>query len=216
VRALLLRHQIVYSGGTPWTLVHHAWLRRQRFDDPTLHSAYDAALESVLAAEARRDRLDQAITQAAELPQFHGVVTRLQCLRGISTVTSFALAVEIADWSRFTGASIGAFVGLVPSEHSSGESRVQGAITKSGNGHVRRLLIEAAWTHRAPYHSPSPTLRRRWDNATPAARARGHAGNHRLHDRWITFLDRNKKPAVANVAIARELAGWCWSLATLE
>jgi transposase len=216
VRALLLRHQLSYDGGTPWTLIHHAWLRRQRFQLATLQCAYDAALESVLSAEARRDRLDQAITAAAELPEFCDIVTRLQCLRGISTVTSFALAVEIADWHRFTGSSIGAFVGLVPSEHSSGESRVQGSITKSGNGHVRRLLIEAAWHHRAPYHSPGPTMRRRWDNATPAARARGHAGNRRLHNRWITFLERKKKPAVANVAIARELAGWCWSLATLE
>jgi transposase len=216
VRALLLRHQISYDGGTAWTQAHHAWLRRQRFDLPTLQCAYDAALESVLAAEARRDRLDEAITTAADLPQFHATVTRLQCLRGISTVTSFALAVEIADWHRFTGSSIGAFVGLVPSEHSSGESRSQGSITKSGNGHVRRLLIEAAWHHRAPYHTPGPTMRRRWDNATPAARARGHAGNRRLHNRWISFLERKKRPAVANVAIARELAGWCWSLATLE
>ena len=216
VRALLLRHGIVYSGGTPWTLIHHAWLRRQRFDQATLQSAYDAALEAVLAAEDRRDRLDKAIADAAQQAEWAGVVTRLQCLRGISTVTSFALAVEIADWHRFTGSSIGAFVGLVPSEHSSGQSRVQGPITKSGNGHVRRLLIEAAWNHRATYHSPSPALRRRWDNATPAARARGHAGNRRLHNRWITFLERKKKPAVANVAIARELAGWCWSLATLE
>ncbi len=216
VRALLLRHETIYSGGTAWTLVHHAWLRRQRFDRPALQIAYDATLEAVLAAEDRRDRLDEGIAQIAQQPQWSGVVTRLQCLRGISTVTGFALAAEIGDWDRFTGSSIGAFLGLVPSEYSSGQSRSQGPITKSGNGHVRRLLIESAWNHQRSYHSPSPSLRRRWANATPAARARGHAGNRRLHDRWLSFLERKKQPAVANVAIARELAGWCWSLATLE
>ena len=80
--------------------------------------------------------------------EFTPVMRRLGCLRGISTLTGFALAVEIGDWNRFSGASIGAFVGLTPSEHSSGSSRSQGPITKTGNGHARRLLVEAAWHHR--------------------------------------------------------------------
>ena len=90
------------------------------------------------------------------------------------------------------------------------------SLTKTGNGHARRLLVEAAWHHRPPYRGPSAELRRRWDRAPAAAAARGHAANRRLHDRWAAFSTRKKRAVVANAAIARELAGWCWSLATLE
>jgi transposase len=127
-----------------------------------------------------------------------------------------ALSVEIGDWTRFTGSSIGAYVGLVPTEYSSGESRVQGSITKAGNAHVRRLLIEAAWHHRSSYRNPGPTMRARWAKVDPALKDRGHAGNRRLHQQWCRFNERKKHHVVANVAIARELAGWCWSLATLD
>ena len=122
---------------------------------------------------------------------------------------------EIGDWSRFTGSSIGAYVGLVPCEYSTGTSRVQGSITKAGNTHVRRLLIEAAWHHRKSYSTSGPTLRARWAVVEPALRARGHAGNRRLYKRWRHFTERGKNPLVANLAIARDLAGWCWSLATM-
>lgn len=88
LRALLLRHGIIYSGGTPWTLIHHAWLSRQRFDRPALQIAYDATLEAVLTAEARRDRLDKGITRMAQQREWSDVVTCLQCLRGIKTVTA--------------------------------------------------------------------------------------------------------------------------------
>jgi transposase len=99
------------------------------------------------------------------------VVRRLGCLRGISTLTAFGLAVEIGDWHRLTGRSIGAYLGLVPCEYSSGESRVQGGLTKTGNGHARRLLVEAAWHHR-PHYRPSRDLRRRWEAAPAAAQER--------------------------------------------
>jgi transposase len=99
--------------------------------------------------------------------------------------------------------------------YSTGTSRVQGSITKAGNTHVRRLLIESAWHHRKSYSTSGPTLRARWDKVDPALRARGHAGNRRLYKRWRHFTERRKNPLVANVAIARELAGWCWSLATM-
>lgn len=140
---------------------------------------------------------------------------RLACLRGVSTLTAFAVAVEIGDWSRFTGNSIGSFVGLVPSEHSSGASRTQGPITKTGNSHVRRLLVEAAWHHR-PRYRPGKVMRDRWEQAPPAARARGDLGNRGLHARWIKFNEHRKRPVIANTAIARELAGWCWSLAVMD
>jgi transposase len=215
---LLLRQGFVYSGGHAWTGAHDQWLRqigRQQLDSPALRLTFESDYDAVLTVQARRARLDTAIEQMAANSEFTALVRRLGCLRGVSTLTGFALAVEIGDWHRFTGNTIGAFVGLVPSEYSSGQSRVQGSITKTGNTHVRRLLIEAAWHHRARYR-PGKTMRDRWDLASPAARARGDAGNQRLHQRWTRFTERRKRPVIANVAIARELAGWCWSLAVLE
>lgn len=212
---LLLRHGIVYHDGDAWTGKHDAWLRRQRFDHTATRQAFESNYDTVLGVTARRDRLDEAIAVMAADSEFTPLVHRLGCLRGISTLTGFALAVEIGDWHRFTGNTIGCFVGLVPSEHSSGSSRVQGPITKTGNTHARRLLVEAAWHHRTRYQ-PGKTIRDRWELAPPAARARGDAGNRRLHARWVRFIDRKKKNTVANTAIARELAGWCWSLAVLE
>jgi transposase len=212
---LLLRQGIVYCGGRAWIREHERWLRRQRFDNTALQLAYDTAFDAMLATLARRERLDTAIAQMAADSQFTPVVTRLGCLRGVSTLTAFGLAAEIGDWSRLTGRNIGAYLGLVPSEYSSGATRTQGAVTKTGNGHARRLLVEAAWHHRAPYR-PGVVMQRRWDAASPAARARGQAGNQRLHDRWMRFDQRKKRSVVANAAIARELAGWCWSLAVLD
>jgi transposase len=171
--------------------------------------------ENVVATKVRRERLDAAIEQMADASQFTALVRRPDCLRGISTLTGFVLAVEIGDWHRFTGATIGSFAGLVPSEYSSGQSRMQGSITKTGNTHLRRLLVEAAWHHRARYHVAA-VMRSRWDQATPEARARVDQGNRRVHERWVKFTGRRKRPTIANVAIARELAGWCWSLAVME
>jgi transposase len=148
---LLLRQGIVYFGGTPWTDAHELWLRRQRVDDIHLKAVFDHSFDAVWAATAARDRLDEQIAEVAASPRFADPVNRLGCLRGISALTGLALTVEIGDWSRFTGSSIGAYVGLVPCEYSSGNSRVQGSITKAGNTHVRRLLIESAWHHRKSY-----------------------------------------------------------------
>ena len=212
---LLLRHGIVYDGGQAWTTTHDAWLRRQHFDTVGARMAFDAEYEAVLSVKARRDRLDRAIEELAADSEFTPLVRRLGCLRGVSALTGFGLAVEIGDWHRFTGNTIGSFVGLVPSEFSSGASRTLGPITKTGNGHARRLLVEAAWHHR-PQYRVGAVMRARWDQAPAAARARGDLGNRRLHDRWVTFLDRRKRPTIANIAVARELAGWCWSLAVMD
>ena len=110
-------------------------------------------------------------------------------------MTGLGLAVEIGDWDRFTGASIGAYLGLVPSESSSGSSRHQGSITKTGNTHARRLLVEAAWHHQRLLRPAGSAV------AAPAVMA---------------LQARKKEPPVIAVAIARELAGWCWSLATMH
>lgn len=214
---LLLRHGILYSDGKAWTLRHETWLRHQghQFTNLGTRSAFDAAFDTVLATTARRDRLDELIEQSASNGEFTDLTRRLACLRGIATLTAFALAVEIGDWHRFTGSSISSFVGLVPSEHSSGTTRSLGPVTKAGNKHARRLLIEAAWHHRRPY-LPSKTLQARWAMADPAAVNRADKGNRRLRQRWAGFDARSKEPTVANTAIARELASWCWSLAVMD
>ena len=178
-------------------------------------SAFDAGYDAVTQILARRDRLDKTIIAMAHDSEFTAVTNRLCCLRGISTLTGFGLAVEIGDWDRFTGRTIASYLGLVPSEHSSGASRTLGAITKTGNSHARRLLIEAAWHHKARY-APGKALQTRWAAAPPQAAARGDAGNRRLHHRWAILTANHKKHTVANTAIARELAGWCWSLATMD
>lgn len=156
-----------------------------------LQITFDASYEAVLQATARRDRLDHAIGAMAADSQFTPIVDRLGCLRGISTLTGFGLAVEVSDWHRFTGNSIGAFLGLVPSENSSGQTRSLGSITKTGNSHARRLLSEAAWHHRRDYMpSVRSALRTRWEKAPVQARLRGQAGNERLHQQWVKFTLR--------------------------
>ena len=215
VSKFLLRQGIVWTGGQAWTGRHDVWLRAQRFELPGRQLAFDSAYEAMTLTLDRRDRLDAAIVEMAEDCEFTDLVHRLCCLRGVSTLTGFGLAVEVGDWTRFSGNTIGAFLGLVPTEYSSGGSRSQGSITKTGNGHARRLLVEAAWHHRKAYR-PGAAMRSRWDAAPAAARVRGHQGNQRLHQRWEGFTARRKKPVVANVAVARELAGWAWSLAVMD
>ena len=116
VSKLLLRQGIVYYGGHAWTGTHLVWLRKQHFDAPGLQLAFDAEHEAVLQAEARRDRLDKAIEAMAANSKYTPVVHRLGCLRGIATLTAFGFAVEVGDWDRLTGSTIGAHLGLVPTE----------------------------------------------------------------------------------------------------
>jgi len=211
---LLLRHGIVYSGGKAWTGQHRSWLAAQRFELPGTRAAFDEALDAVLSVTARRDRLDREIAVMAARPQWAPVVSRLCGIRGIAALTGLGLAVEIGDWDRFTGASIGAYLGLVPSESSTGSSRHQGSITKTGNSHARRLLVEAAWQQARPLRSPSKELTARRAVLSPTVRARAEAADRRLHRRWMSLQARHKPANKIAVAVARELAGWCWSLAT--
>lgn len=165
----------------------------------------------MLTATAARDRLDEQIVTVAASPRWADQVNRLGCLRGISALTGLALTVEIGDWTRFTGSSIGAYVGLVPSEYSSGATRMQGSLTKAGNAHVRRLLIEAAWHHRHPYRNPRPHDAVPLGKGRPVLKARRHTpvtAGCISGGADSSIVRRN--PSVANVAIARELAGWCW------
>jgi transposase len=213
---LLLRHGLVFEGAA-WTQAHQRWLRiqQQQLTQPGLRVAFDEADGAVLAVQARRDRLDAAIAELAMTPPWALLVGRLGCLRGIGVLTGFGLAVEIGDWQRFTGATIGAYLGLVPIEQSSGTQRVQGSITKTGNSHARRLLVEAAWHHRKPYR-PSRSLQARQAGQPAVVRERAERGNRRLHQRWCRLDARGKRSTISVVAVARELAGWCWSLAILD
>jgi transposase len=168
---LLLRHGHVYYGGAAWTGAHDAWMRRIVCELPGTRAAFDADYDAVQLTLARRERLDAQIAAMAADSEFSAITARLCCLRGVSTLTGFALAVEIGDWTRFNGANIGAYLGLTPSEHSSGDTRRQGGITKTGNSHARRLLVEAAWHHKPRYSPVGKTMIERWGQA-PGRRAR--------------------------------------------
>jgi transposase len=213
---LLLRQGLVFAGAA-WTQAHARWLASVAVEltQPGLRMAVDEAHGAVLAVQARRDRLDGAIAELAATPTWAPVVARLGCLRGVGVLTGVGLAVEIGDWHRFTGATVGAWLGLVPSEQSSGSRRSQGSITKTGNTHARRLLVEAAWHHRKPYR-PSQQLRARQASQPAAVRERADCGNRRLQQRWCRLDARGKRSTISVVAVARELAGWCWSLAVLD
>jgi len=211
---LLLRHGLVYDASA-WTIAHDAWLRRQRFDSRPLSLAFDECYATVLQTKTRRDALDQAIAELAGTPPFVEVVGRLVCLRGVSTLTALALTVELGDWTRFRPQSLGPFLGLTPSEDSTGEKRRLGAITKTGNTHARRLLVESAWHQRRPLRA-SLALERRRGGQPPHVQAQADRSARRLHDRWHALESRGKRRTVVAVAVARELAAHCWALATME
>jgi transposase len=158
---LLLRHELVYEASA-WTLAHDGWLRRQRFESRPLALAFDECYSAVLQAKTRRDTLDAAIVELAAEPPFAEVVGRLCCLRGVSTLTALGLTVELGDWARFRPQSLGPFLGLTPSEDSSGERRRLGAITKDRQ-HARPTAAG-----RGGLAPASPAARERDTRAPPA------------------------------------------------
>ena len=213
---LLLRHGLVFEEGRAWTARHQAWLRAQRLEHPGARAAFEDYYGAVLGAGLRREGLDRQIAQMASEPRLAPLVGRLSCLRGVGTLTAFALAVEIGDFHRLTGRTIGAYFGLVPSESQSGARHARGPITKAGNSHARRLLVEAAWHHR-PAVRASTAIERRRASQRPEVAARAEQAGLRLHQRWH-HLERRRglRSTVVATAVARELAGWCWSLAVME
>jgi transposase len=211
---LLLRHGLVYERNA-WTQAHDRWLCQQQFESRPLALTFEECYGAMLQAKARRDGLDRAIAELAAEPPFADTVGRLICLRGVSTLTALALTVELGDWRRFQPQSLGPFLGLTPSEDSSGERRRLGAISKTGNTHARWLLVEAAWHQRRPPRQ-SAELERRRAGQPAAVRARADQSARRLHRRWQALERRGKPRTLVAVAVARELAAHCWALATMS
>ncbi len=197
-----------------WTVVRRRWLSEQRFEFVAEQITFDTYLHAVDLVDARIEHLERATREVAEQEPWRQLVASLRCLRGVDTLTALALAAEIGDFSRFTCAEeFMAFVGLVPSEHSSGEQRRQGSITKVGNSHVRRLLVEAAWhARRRPKVGYELARRQRGQDALVVERA--WRCQERLYARWLRMAGRGKPQQKIVVACARELAGFVWAIAT--
>jgi transposase len=197
-----------------WTVVRRKWLGEQRFEYAAEQQTFDTYLHAVDLVDARIETLERAIRETAEQGPWRELVAQLRCLRGIDTLTALALVAEIGDFSRFRRAEeFMAFVGLVPSEHSSGERRRQGSITKVGNSHVRRLLVEAAW-HARRRPKVGYELARRQRGQDPVIVERAWRCQQRLHQRWQRMAGRGKPHQKIVVACARELAGFIWAIAT--
>jgi transposase len=212
---LLLRHGLRYEGSA-WTERHRAWLARVELRERAAHATlcdYRGAIEALLH---RRSELERLIAAAVPGSPFEREVARLRCLRGIDTLSAVGLCAEIGDFRRFAGAGrLMSYVGLVPSESSSGERRRRGPITKTGSRHARRLLVEAAWNYR---HRPrlGRALEQRQRGQPAAAIAISWSAQRRLHRTWTRLRANGKRAPIVTVAVARELAGFCWTITTIE
>lgn len=171
----------------------------------------DHYCERVREADAAKAALEAKVKSLAQQPRWKPTCDALKCLKGIDAVTAASIACEADGFARFATASgFAAWVGLVPSEHSSGESRFRGGITKAGNKHLRKLLVEAAWHYKGASRSPKDLAKGQVVDA--ATRRHANAGVRRLVDRRRSMDDAGKQSSVANVAVARELACWCWAV----
>ncbi len=212
--AFLLRHGRVYSAGrSRWTQAHFRWLEAQRFEQPVQQVVFQEYIDAVTQAQARVAGLEGQMRQALATWSLRAAVEALMSLRGVSLITAMTVLAELGDLTRFDSPrQLMSFLGLVPSEHSSGSRRRQGAITKTGNGHVRRVLVEAAWHYRHPARKTA-WLRRKTANAPPAVQALAWAAQKRLCARY-RHLDRaGKAKCKVTVAVARELVGFIWAIA---
>jgi transposase len=209
----VLRHDLRMPGQS-WSVARRNWLGDQRFAHPAQRHAFESYLHALDLIDRRVEVLERQIDALAVEGPWAGLVARLRCLRGIDTLTAVGLVSEIGDFQRFRRAEeLSSFVGLVPSEHSSGEKRHPGSITRVGNSHVRRLLIEAAWHSRLrPKIGPELARRQRGQNVEVLERS--WRAQQRLHYRWRRMAARGKPHQKIVVACARELAGFIWAIAT--
>jgi transposase len=210
----LLRHGHHYHRPA-WTQMHRRWLAGLRFEQPMHHLVLEDGIAAIEAATARRDRLDAHIEAALADWSLAPVVHALQALRGMALVAAATLVAELGDITRFANPrQLMAYLGLVPSEHSSGDTRRQGGITKAGNGAARRMLIEAAWSYRFPARISREQLLRQEGLAKPI-RDTAWKAQERLCRRDRKLARAGKPPTVVTAAIARELSGFVWAIAKL-
>ena len=197
-----------------WTVARRRWLSDQRFEFAAQQQTFDTYVHTVDLVDRRIEALERAIRETSEQGPWRELVARLRCLRGIDTLTALALVAEIGDFGRFRSAEeFMAFVGLVPSERSSGEQRRQGSITKVGNSHMRRLLVESAW-HARRRPTVGYQLARRQPGQDALVVERAWRCQERLYSRWQRMAARGKPQQKIVVACARELAGFVWAIAT--
>jgi transposase len=208
----LLRHGRRFTATKKaWTRAHDAWLRVQTWPIPALDQTHGAYLRAVDEAVARLRAIEEDLRGLLDLASLRPRVERLRCFRGMNDLTALTIAAELGDVRRFASARrTMAFVGLVPSEHSSGPKQARGAITKTGNAHLRRVLVEAAWHYR---HRPfvGAALRRRQHGAPAPIVAQAWTAQQRLHRRYHRLRARGKTNQQVITAVARELTGFVWA-----
>jgi transposase len=206
----LLRQDIRYAG-KPWTKKHRVWLGQLApvLPLPAHRLVIGDALQALDEATARRDRLTDHIAELMAGWSLAWLVEALQALRGFALINAATLTVEIGDPRRFAKPTqLMAYLGLVQSEHSTGDSVRRGGLTKTGNGRTRKALIEAAWTYSRPARAPRDSSRH-----APAVAAIATKAGHRLSRRYRQLTTRGKRPVIAVAAIARELSGFVWAIA---
>jgi transposase len=211
----LLRHDQRYTQTkTAWNRRHTEWVRQLRWPLPALEHTCGAYMRAIDEVSSRLTAIEDDLRTYFTSEPFADPVRRLRCFRGISDLTALTVAAELGDPRRFPSAPrVMGFVGLVPSEHSSGTRRGRGAITKTGNAHLRRVLLEAAWHYRHHPHV-GPKLHERQRDAPADAIAHAWAAQHRLYRTYRRLTARGRPPQVAATAVARELAGFIWATLT--
>ncbi|MHB1567757.1 MAG: IS110 family RNA-guided transposase [Solirubrobacteraceae bacterium] len=213
---LLLRHGHRFDDGNAWTDRHRQWLSTIDLGWPAAQTTlldYRGAIDALCL---RRDSLEREIVALLPSSPWTVQAGRLRCLRGIDTLTAVGLCAEIGDFERFAKAEqLMSYIGVVPSENTTGQSRRLGSITKTGSAHARRLLTEAAWHYR-PRPNLGKILTDRQRDQPPAAVAIAWKAQLRLHRTWTRLEARNKRRTLIATAAARELAGFCWAIAQIE
>jgi transposase len=212
----LLRHGRRYPGKTTWNDAHRAWIAGQGFAEPAQKHVLADGLATVETATLRVSQLTERLRELAATWDRGPLVKALQSLRGVEFVTAVTVVAEVGDFRRFaTAGDFMGYVGLIPTEQTSGETRRRGPITKTGNAHVRRLLVESAWHYRRQPRM-SKALRERSVGIAPGVCAIAWKAQGRLHNRLKKLIGRGKHPAEAVTAVARELAGFIWAIGREE
>jgi len=213
LKAFLLRHDVRYGGKTAWCGAHERWLARLSFDSTATQTAFTEYCLAVKSADERVQRLSEALLASVKGWRFEPVVAALQALRGVAAITAIGLVCEIGEFERFEHPrKLMGYLGLVPSERSSGEHTRRGSITKAGNAHARRLLTEAAWNYRFKPRIGKEMLARQ-QGVSEAVRTMAWKAQLRLTQRFKALTDRGVQANKACIAVARELAGFIWAIA---